>query len=67
MLDINTNPNDRLYFSQQPNAIAQSTFPVNNDLLNGAIDPFNASSYSPEYSLTNPAVSSYEGRSPVAD
>lgn len=67
MLDINTNPNDRPYFSQQPNPIARSTFPVNNDLLNGAIDPFNASSYSPESSLTNPAVSSFDRQTQIAD
>jgi len=67
MLDITTNPNDRLLFNQQPNAIARSTFPVNNDLLNGAIDPFNASSYSAESSLTNPAVSSIDQQTQIAD
>ena len=67
MLDINTNPNDRLYFSQQPNDLARSTFPVNSDLLNGAIDPFNASGYSPESSLTNPAVSSIDQQTQIAD
>ncbi|MCY7381804.1 MAG: S8 family serine peptidase [Microcoleus sp. CAN_BIN18] len=67
MLDITTNPNARLYFSQQPNDLARSTFPVNSDLLNGAIDPFNASSYSAESSLTNPAVSSIDQQTQIAD
>jgi hypothetical protein len=59
MLDINTNPTDSLYFSQQPNALATSAFPVNNDLLNRAIDPFKVSSYSAESSFPNlTAVSS---------
>lgn len=67
MLDITTNPNDRLYFNQQQNPIARSTFPVNSDLLNGAIDPFNASGYSPESSLTNPAASSIHQQTQIAD
>ncbi|MBD1886015.1 S8 family serine peptidase [Microcoleus vaginatus] len=53
MLDIKTNPNDRPFFIQQPNAIATSAFPVNNDLPNRAIDPFNVSSYSAESSFPN--------------
>jgi len=67
MLDINTNPNDRLYFSQQQNAIAQSTFPVNNDLLNGAIEPLNIPGYSAGSSLTNPTVSSIDQQTQIAD
>jgi hypothetical protein len=67
MLDITTNFNDRLSFNQQPNAIAQSTFPVNNDLLNGAIDPLNVSSYSPESSVTNLTVSSIDQQTQIAD
>ncbi|MEG5140425.1 MULTISPECIES: S8 family serine peptidase [unclassified Microcoleus] len=67
MLDINTNLNDRLYFSQQPNALAQSIFPANSDLLNGAIDLFNASSYSPESSFTNPVASSIDQQTQIAD
>ncbi|MEG4285397.1 S8 family serine peptidase [Microcoleus sp. A006_D1] len=67
MLDINTNLNDRPYFSQQQNPIARSTFPVNSDLLNGAIAPFNASSYSPESSLTNLTASSIDQQTQIAD
>ncbi len=67
MLDINTNPNDRLCFSQQPNDLVRSTFPVNSDLLKVAIAPFNASSYSPEFSLTNPAASSIDPQTQIAD
>lgn len=67
MLDINTNPNDRLLFNQQQNAIARSTFPINSDLLNGAIDPFNASSYSHEFSLTNLTASSIYQQTQIAD
>ncbi len=67
MLDINTNLNDRLYFNQQPNAIARSTFPANNDLLKVAIDPLNISSYSPESSLTNPTASSIDQQTQIAD
>ncbi|MEG5039018.1 MULTISPECIES: S8 family serine peptidase [unclassified Microcoleus] len=59
MLGINTNPTDRPFFIQQPNAIATSAFPVNNDLSNRAIEyPFNVSSYSAESSFPNlPAFS----------
>ncbi|MEG4233762.1 hypothetical protein QUA40_16865 [Microcoleus sp. Pol11C3] len=51
MLNIYTNPTDRLFFSQQPHDLATSAFPVNNPLLKGAIDPFNVSSYSAESSF----------------
>ncbi|MEG3845317.1 PPC domain-containing protein, partial [Microcoleus sp. herbarium14] len=68
MLDINTNLNDSLYFTQQPNPIARSAFPTNSDLLNGAIlDPLNISSYSPESSLTNPTASSFDQQTQIAD
>src|SRR4028119_1261308 len=67
MLDITTNPNDRLYFNQQPNAFAPSTFPVNNDLLNGASNPLNVSSYITESSLTNPTASSIDQQTQIAD
>ncbi len=67
MLDITTNPNDRLYFNQQPNALAPSTFPVNNDLLNGASNPLNVSSYITESSLTNPTASSIDRQTQIAD
>jgi hypothetical protein len=67
MLDITTNPNDRLFFNQQPNALAPSTFPVNNDLLNGASNPLNVSSYITESSLTNPTASSIDQQTQIAD
>src|SRR4028119_1712241 len=68
MLGINTNPNDRLYFSQQPNAVATSAFPVNNDLLNRAIDdPFNVSSYSAESSFPNLTAFSSDQQTQTAD
>ncbi len=67
MLDITTNCNDRLYFNQQPNAIARSTFPVNSDLLKVAIDPLNASGYSPESSFPNPTASSIDPQTQIAD
>ena len=67
MLDITTNCNDRLYFNQQPNAIARSTFPANTDLLNRAIDPLNASGYSPESSFPNPTASSIDPQTQIAD
>ncbi|MEG5039988.1 MULTISPECIES: S8 family serine peptidase [unclassified Microcoleus] len=67
MLDIKTNPNDRLYLNQQPNAIAQSIFPANSDLLNGAIEPLNIPGYSAESSLTNPAASSFDQQTQIAD
>ncbi|MEG4454961.1 S8 family serine peptidase [Microcoleus sp. N9_A1] len=52
MLDIKTNPTDRLFCIQQPKAIATSAFPVNNDLLKLAIEyPFNVSSDSAESSF----------------
>ncbi|MEG4485198.1 S8 family serine peptidase [Microcoleus sp. D2_18a_B4] len=67
MLDITTTPSDRLYFNQQPNDLAQSTVPVNNDLLNRAIAPLNASGYSPESSLTNLTASSIDQQTQIAD
>jgi len=67
MLDIKTNPNDRLYLNQQPNDLATSIFPVNSDLLNGAIAPLNASGYSAESSLTNLTASSIDQHKQIAD
>ncbi|MEG3906608.1 S8 family serine peptidase [Microcoleus sp. w1-18aA5] len=67
MLDITTNPNDRLYFNQQPNEFATSTFPANSDLLNGAIQPLNIPGYSAESSFTNPAASSLDQKTQIAD
>ncbi|MEG4105908.1 S8 family serine peptidase [Microcoleus sp. S13_C5] len=67
MLDITTNPNDRLYFNQQPNAIAQSTFPANSELLSRAIEPLNIPGYSAESSLTNPTASSFDQHTQIAD
>ena len=67
MLDITTNSNDRLYFNQQPNTIARSTFPANTDLLNRAIDPLNVSGYSPESSFLNSTASSIDPQTQIAD
>ncbi len=67
MLDIKTNPNDRLYFNQQPNDLATSTFPANSDLLNRAIEPLNIPGYSAESSLTNPTASSFDRQTQIAD
>jgi hypothetical protein len=67
MLDITTNPNDRLYFNQQPNDLAPSIFPANSDLLNGASNPLNVSSYITESSLTNPTASSFDQQTQIAD
>lgn len=67
MLDITTNPNDRLYLNQQQNAIALSTFSANSDLLNPAIDPLNIPGYSAESSLTNPTASSFDQQTQIAD
>ena len=67
MLDINTNPTDSLYFSQQPNDLATSAFPVNNDLLNRAIDPFKVSSYSAESSFPNLTAFSSDQQTQTAD
>jgi len=68
MLDINTNPTDSLYFSQQPHALATSAFPVNNDLLNRAIDdPFNVSSYSAESTFPNLTAFSSDQQTQTAD
>lgn len=67
MLDITINSNDRLYFNQQPNDLAQSTFAVNSDLLNGAIAPLNASGYSAESNLTNLTASSIDQHKQIAD
>jgi hypothetical protein len=66
MLDITTNPNDRLYFNQQPNDLALSTFPANSDLLNPAIEPLNIPGYSAESSLTNPTASSFDQQAQIA-
>jgi hypothetical protein len=66
MLDINTNPNDRLYFSQQPNDLATSAWTVNNDLLNRALDPFKVSSYSAESSFPNLTAFSSEQQTQTA-
>jgi hypothetical protein len=66
MLDITTNPNDRLYFNQQQNDLALSTFPANRDLLNAAIDPLNIPGYSAESSLTNPTASSFDQQAQIA-
>jgi len=67
MLDLTTNPNERLYFNQQPNDLAQSTFPANSDLLNRAIEPLNIPGYSAESSLTNPTASSFDQQTQIAD
>jgi subtilisin family serine protease len=67
MLDINTNSHDRLYFNQQPNAIARSAFPANTNLLKVAIDPLNASGCSPESSLPNFTASSIDQQTQIAD
>jgi len=67
MLDIKTNPNDRLYFNQQPNDLARSIFPANSDLLNGAIGLLNVSSYAAESSLTNLTASSFDQQTLIAD
>ncbi|MEG4203803.1 S8 family serine peptidase [Microcoleus sp. Pol7_A1] len=67
MLDINTNPTDSIYFSQQPNDLATSAFPVKNDLLKRAIDPFKVSSYSAESSLTNLTAFSTDQQTQTAD
>jgi len=67
MLDITTNPNDRLYLNQQPNDLVLSTFPANRDLLNAAINALNIPGYSAEYSLTNPTASSFDQQAQIAD
>ncbi|MBD1812078.1 S8 family serine peptidase [Microcoleus vaginatus DQ-U2] len=67
MLDIKTNPNDRLLFNQQQNDLATSIFPANNDLLNPASAPLNASGYIPESSLTNLTASSIDQHKQIAD
>jgi subtilisin family serine protease len=66
MLGINTNPTDRLYFSQQPNDLTTSAFPVNNDLLSPALDPFKVSSYSAESSFPNLTAFSSEQQTQTA-
>jgi hypothetical protein len=66
MLGINTHPKDRLYFSQQPNDLAPSAFPVNNDLLNPALDPLKVSSYSAESSFPNLTAFSSEQQTQTA-
>jgi hypothetical protein len=67
MLDITTNPNDRLYFNQQQNDLAQSTLPANSDLLNPAIAPLNIPGYSAESSLTNSTAASFDQQAQIAD
>ncbi|MEG4059237.1 MULTISPECIES: S8 family serine peptidase [unclassified Microcoleus] len=67
MLNITTNSNERVYFNQQSNDIAQSTFPANSDLLNPAINPLNIPGYSPESSLTNSTASSFDPQTQIAD
>ncbi|MEG4406325.1 S8 family serine peptidase [Microcoleus sp. MON2_D5] len=67
MLDIKTNPNDRLYLNQQPNDLATSIFPANSDLLNGAIEPLNIPGYSAESSLINLTASSIDQQTQIAD
>jgi len=67
MLDITINPKDRLYFNQQPNDLAQLTFPANSDFLNPAIEPLNIPGYSAESSLTNPTASSFDQQIGIAD
>ena len=67
MLDLTTNPNERLYFNQQPNDLAQSTFPANSDLLNPASGPLTIPGYSAESSLTNPTASSFYQQTQIAD
>jgi len=66
MLGIYTNPTDRLYFSQQPNDLTPSAFPVNKDLLNPALDPFKVSSYSAESSFPNLTAFSSEQQTQTA-
>src|SRR4028119_1037121 len=66
MLGVNTNPTDRLYFSQQPNDLTTSAFPVNKDLLNPALDPFKVSSYSSETSFPNLTAFSSEQQTQTA-
>jgi len=66
MLGINTNPTDRLYFSQQPNDLTTSAFPVNKDLLNPALDQFKVSSYSAESSFPNLTAFSSEQQTQTA-
>ncbi|MBW3585561.1 MAG: S8 family serine peptidase [Cyanobacteria bacterium 0813] len=67
MLDITTTPNERLYFNQQQNDLAQSTFPANSNLLNPAIEPLNIPGYSAESSFPNPTASSFDQQTQVAD
>jgi len=67
MLDIKTNPNNRLYFNQQPNDLAQSTFSANSDLLHGGIEPLNIPGYSAESSFPNPTAFSFDQQTQIAD
>jgi len=67
MLYITTNPNNRLYFNQQSNDLAQSTFPANSDLLNPAIEPLNIPGYSAESSFPNPTASSFDQQTQITD
>ncbi|MEG4534651.1 S8 family serine peptidase [Microcoleus sp. D2_18a_D3] len=67
MLGMNTNPTARPFFIQHPKDLATSAFLVNNDLPNGAIDPFKVSSYSAESSLTNLPAFSTNQQTQTAD
>ncbi|MEG4215090.1 S8 family serine peptidase [Microcoleus sp. Pol14C6] len=67
MLDIYTNPTDRPFVIQQPNRIATSAFPLNNDLPKLAIDPFKVSSYSAESSFPNVAAFSTDPQTQTTD
>jgi hypothetical protein len=67
MLDLTTNPKERLYFNQQPTDLAPSTFPANSDLLNPALGLLNIPGYSAESSLTNPTASSFDQQTQIAD
>ncbi|MEG4075180.1 S8 family serine peptidase [Microcoleus sp. Pol14C2] len=67
MLGIYTNPTDRPFFIQQPKDLATSAFPVNNDLLNRAIDPFNVSSYSAASSFPKLPTFSTDQQTQTAD
>ncbi|NJK69950.1 MAG: S8 family serine peptidase [Microcoleus sp. SU_5_3] len=67
MLDITTNLNDRPYLPQQPNDFVPSIFPANNNSIDGSIATLNISSYSPESSLPNPAASSIDQQTLIAD
>ncbi|MGL5063517.1 MAG: S8 family serine peptidase [Microcoleus sp.] len=67
MLDITSNSHDRPYLSQQPNAIAPSIFPINNNSIEGSIAPLNIAGNSAESSLNNLATSSTDEQTLIAD